>query len=560
MTVPPSATPPAFPIDALAARLQVALGDAYLVEDRLGAGGFAVVYGVRDLQLKRRLAVKVLSPDLISSHSTLERFRREAETVARLSHPHIVPLHFIGQKDDLVYLVMQAIEGGSLADRLAREPRLSIEEVSRILGEVASALAYAHANGVVHRDIKPQNILLVADSGRAVVTDFGIARTAEGESLTATGLTIGTPTYLSPEQVTGDSFDHRADIYALGVMGYEMLAGEPPFNAPTQAAVLMKRLAGPPPPLRTVRTDVPEYLENLVQASLTVDPNERIQNAADIHRAIISSNYTSARVRPTADITRIPPRRGVWVAVITGLLAVAATVVLWLQLSRESTPSPGVAPIDSGMVLIAGGTYTIGNNDVAGARPAHPVQLSSFGLGRREVTVAEYRAYIEAVRMPAPWVSQPDASLPVTGVRYAEAENYCRWRHPDGGRLPTEAEWEAAARGFEGRPYPWGREWRSDAANIDSVRGVPVPVGNYSSGSSPEGVDDLIGNVWEWTSSPYAPYGDSTTAPTGMYVIRGGGYNTLREFSNAVFRGRADPAADRTNLAATGFRCAMSVR
>ena len=151
------------------------------------------MYLVRDVHLKRKLAVKVLSPDLIASHSVLERFRREAETVAQLSHPNIVPLHFIGQKDDLVYLVMEAIGGGSLADRLQREKQLPIDDAARIFSEVASALAHAHKRGVVHRDIKPQNVLLDAESGRALVTDFGIARTAEGGSLTATGMVVGTP-------------------------------------------------------------------------------------------------------------------------------------------------------------------------------------------------------------------------------------------------------------------------------------------------------------------------------------------------------------------------------
>src|SRR5262249_41085195 len=151
-------------------------------------GGFAVVYLVRDLNLKRKLAVKVLSPDLITSKTVLERFRREAETVAQLSHPHIVPLHFIGQKDDLLFLAMACVDGGSLADRIEKEKKLSVDEAARILREVASALDYAHRHGIVHRDIKPSNVLMETDTGRSLVTDFGIARTAEGASLTASGM------------------------------------------------------------------------------------------------------------------------------------------------------------------------------------------------------------------------------------------------------------------------------------------------------------------------------------------------------------------------------------
>jgi len=167
---------------------------------------------------------------------------------------------------------------------------------------------------------------------------------------------------------------------------------------------------------------------------------------------------------------------------------------------------------------------------------------------------------VSARSVAAPWSSQPSDSLPVTGVRLAEAASYCAWRHPDGGRLPSEAEWEAAARGVEGRTYPWGRDWNANAANVANVRNAAAPVGSYPAGRTPDGIDDLIGNVWEWTSSPYVPYSDENARGTGMFVIRGGGYNALKEVANAMFRAQADPASDRANLAATGFRCVMPAR
>ena len=196
----------------LAQQLAVALGDGYTVQRPLGEGGFAVVFLVKDRMLKRDLAVKVLSPDMITSKSVLERFRREAETVAQLSHPNIVPLHFIGQHESLLYLAMQCIDGGSIADRLTREHRLPVNDAVRVIREVASALVHAHKRGVIHRDIKPANVLVDAESGRSLVTDFGIARSGDAKGLTATGMMIGTAAYLSPEQVTGDSIDHRVDI------------------------------------------------------------------------------------------------------------------------------------------------------------------------------------------------------------------------------------------------------------------------------------------------------------------------------------------------------------
>lgn len=546
--------------DELGARLQAALGEGYAVESQLGAGGFAVVFLVRDLSLKRALAAKVLSPDVIASHSVLERFKREAETIAQLSHPHIVPLHFIGQKDDLVYLVMQAIDGGSLADRLDRERQLPIDDAARIFSEVASALAHAHKRGVVHRDIKPQNVLIDKETGRALVTDFGIARTAEGGSLTATGMVVGTPAYLSPEQVTGEPSDHRADIYALGVMAYEMLSGQAPFTGATPTAVLMKRLAGPPESLKKLRPEIPDTLVDLVDACLATDPNERLSNAADITRALTGHSPVSGGHTTSSRIRVTRPRKFNLPMLWSGLAIGAAVITSVFALKGRRGEAPPT-PVDPGMVVIPAGTYVIGSNDDEATRPSHPVQLAAFGMDVNEVTVGDYRAFVETGRVPSPWGALPDSALPVAGVRLAEAQTYCSWRHPDGGRLPTEEEWEAAARGAEGRKYPWGRQWVPFAANVaTSQREGPAPVGNYPSGRTPEGINDLIGNVWEWTSSPYAPYGSTSAPSAGLYVIRGGGFNTLQDLATAVIRGRADPATERNSLLATGFRCAMPVR
>jgi formylglycine-generating enzyme required for sulfatase activity/tRNA A-37 threonylcarbamoyl transferase component Bud32 len=554
------------PLDELAGRVQAALGDGYAIEGKLGAGGFAVVYLVRDVNLKRKLAVKVLSPDVISSHSVLERFKREAETVAQLSHPHIVPLHFIGEKDGLVYLVMQAIDGGSLADRLEKEKQLPIADAARIFGEVASALAHAHKRGVIHRDIKPQNVLIDLESGRTMVTDFGIARTADGGSLTATGMVVGTPTYLSPEQVTGEPSDHRADIYALGVMAYEMIAGNAPFIAPTPTAVLMKRLAGPPPMLNDVRTDVPAALAELVNACLAVDPNDRLSNAADVTRAVTGQSPVSGGHTTSARTTVIKPTaRKAWPAWATmvpviGGIALALVTSIWALKGRgNSTPAP---PVDAGMAVVVGGIYVIGNNDDPTARPSRTERIESFGIERYEVTVGEYSRYVASrPGIEAPWDGQPpDSLLPVTRVRLAEAENYCAWRHPDGGRLPSESEWEAATRGTEGRLYAWGRYWKQNAANANGERRGPAPIGSYPEGRTPEGVYDLIGNVWEWTSSPFKPYADQAAQSTGLYVIRGGGFSASLQYATGTYRAGYDPQTDRTNLAGTGFRCVMPVR
>src|SRR5437868_8513858 len=205
--------------DPLRERFAAAIQEQYALEDEIGRGGMSIVYRARDLRLNRQVAIKMLPPDLAYDPAVRMRFTREAQTSAHLTHPHIVPIHDVGERDGIAFFVMAYVPGGSLASLLGREPRQPIGEVRRLLCEIADALAYAHQRGVVHRDIKPDNILL-DDAGRAMVTDFGIARAMEaGTRLTATGNAVGTPAYMSPEQAVGErAIDGRSDIYSLGVL------------------------------------------------------------------------------------------------------------------------------------------------------------------------------------------------------------------------------------------------------------------------------------------------------------------------------------------------------
>jgi formylglycine-generating enzyme required for sulfatase activity/tRNA A-37 threonylcarbamoyl transferase component Bud32 len=550
------------PNDALATRLQSALGAGYAVERTIGQGGFAAVYLVRDLSLKRPLAVKVLSPDLLLSATAQERFRREAETIAQLSHPHIVPLHFIGNANDIFYLAMQFVDGESLADRLEREGRIDVEDTARILREVASALDLAHRRGVIHRDIKPHNVLLERDSGRALVTDFGIARTAENSSLTASGMVVGTPTYMSPEQVVGDKVDHRADLYALGIVGYEMLAGRPPFGGATPTEVLMKRVATPAELVERARPDAPPALAAVINRCLQQDPDRRFATAGEMVRALGGITPVSGG-HSTVELARGTRRaRRHLLLALGAVLVLAAAAGLWVW--RGRTPNRAAVPaapaMPAGMVPVPGGIYTIGRNDgPLWARPAHQVTLPAFYLDRTEVTVGAYSRFVAATGALPPWNAQPDSSLPVTGVMWAEAMSYCAWKTPPNGRLPTEEEWEAAARGADARRYPWGAAWTAGAANTQGgKRSRPAPVGSFPRGNSALGIQDLIGNVWEWTRSPAAAYPGGTAPPRSerMYVIRGGAFNTPDSIADATRRGY-EPATGltRADLVVTGFRC-----
>ncbi len=247
----------------------------------------ATVYLARDLRHGRPVAIKVLKPDLAAALGP-ERFLREIEIAAGLNHPHILPLHDSGEADGFLYYVMPFVEGESLRGRLNRERQLPFEDALQITREVADALSYAHSHDVVHRDIKPENILLQA--GHAIVSDFGIARAitvAAGENLTATGVAVGTPAYMSPEQASGQSrIDGRADIYALGCTLYEMLAGDPPFLASTPRAVLARQSLDPVPRIRTVRQTVPSSVEQAITKALAKVPADRFATAAQFAEAL----------------------------------------------------------------------------------------------------------------------------------------------------------------------------------------------------------------------------------------------------------------------------------
>lgn len=283
----------------LAARLTEALGKAYTIEGEIGRGGMGVVYRARDERLQRRVAIKVLPPELAFQQDIRERFMREAQTAARLSHPHIVPIHAVGEEHGLVYFVMGYVDGESLGGRIKRRGQLPVEEVRRIMKETADALSAAHAQSVIHRDIKPDNILLEGTRGRVMVTDFGIAKAlsaTSGATLTGLGVAIGTPSYMSPEQAAGErDIDGRSDLYSLGIVSYQMLTGQLPFTAPTVAGILMKHITEPAPLVTTVRPDVPEDLALAVSRCLEKDPENRWSSADQLRRALESRSVGSYR-------------------------------------------------------------------------------------------------------------------------------------------------------------------------------------------------------------------------------------------------------------------------
>src|SRR5688572_3845822 len=327
----------------LAGAFHAGLADRYRIERELGVGGMAVVYLARDLHRDRDVALKVLRPEL-ESFSGAERFDREIRVAARLVHPNILPLLDSGRVstsaagDGHLWYTMPFVEGESLRDRLKREKQLSLAEAVRLTSEIADALAYAHGRGILHRDIKPENILLAA--GHALVADFGIARALgdANQRITSTGLALGTPAYMSPEQSSGEhDLDARSDLYALASVTYEMLTGEPPFLGASVQAVIARRLSQQPPSVRVIRPGIPESVDAALQRALALVPADRFASTAEFARAL------SAAPSGASITTRGPRARSRWplIAGVAALLVVAFVAMrLWRQLQSPATLAP----------------------------------------------------------------------------------------------------------------------------------------------------------------------------------------------------------------------------
>lgn len=516
--------------DPLFDRLARALAGRYTLVRELGRGGMATVYLGTDLKLGRQVAIKLLAP-ATRAYLGSDRFQREVLLAAQLSHPHIVPLFEADEADGLLYYVMEFVDGESLRQRLSRDGPLSVDDAVRIAAEVGDALQYAHENGVIHRDVKPENILL--SHGHALVSDFGIAKlmeergSAEGPALTGAGIAVGTAAYMSPEQASGDKrLDPRSDVYSLAAVLYEMLAGEALFTGPTSLAITARVINDLPRPIRTVRPGLPVHLERALVRGLAKAPADRHRTA----RAFVEALAGPLRER------RVSTRQVRWIAAVCG-----AAMLGWIVWRGSRVhPLPG-------MVLVPAGRYPVGGGG-SPWRESTTVRLAPFFIDSAEVSVAAYREFLDSTRTVPPWTQAPPDQWPVTGVLWSEAAAYCAWRQR-GGRLPTEDEWEAAARGPRGFRYPWGNQWDPGRANADSLRNGFAPVGASSLGRSWVGAVDLIGNAWEWTA---AAASDAAGQPG--HVIKGGAFDTPSNNATAAYRAILPERRDW--LTHTGFRCA----
>lgn len=331
------------PDDDRLARLRAALGNQYHLHRELGRGGMGVVYLARDLTLDREVAVKVVHPELTTNRAIANRFLAEARTVARVRHPNIVAIHSAGEVDGQLYYVMDYLAGETLRQRLAREGRLPVDLVRSIVGDIALALEASSAAGVVHRDLKPENILLEGspDRPKALLADFGIAQAVDGPGTdTGPGAVMGTPAYMSPEQAAGEELDGRSDLYALGIVAYEMLAGSPPFTGPHRV-VISKQILDRPPPLEALRPDLPSGVTAAIDRALEKTPAARWASGSDFRRAL------SGAAEPRTGAARSRFRRLGWIAA-----AAAAAVLAALAIVRpRAGPPVGANPRQAFLIL-----------------------------------------------------------------------------------------------------------------------------------------------------------------------------------------------------------------
>ena len=633
------------------------IDDKYRIESKLGEGGMGAVYLSTRLMIGDTVAIKILHSTQVSDPQAIERFRREAQAAARLKHQNAVTIYDFGVSNEgLVYLVMELAEGQSLRDIIKLQGPVTPSAAAEIMSQVCAALDAAHRQHIVHRDMKPDNIIVdVTNTGlRVKVLDFGIAKMRDltASNLTQTGAVMGTPYYMSPEHCLGEELDHRSDIYSLGIVLYEMLAGVVPFNSPISTAVVVQHVNQAPPSLRALNASISPAVEAVVMHALEKHREARPQTAVQLAQELISSvqgspvtphsgsmpvspfystpasttpaanPVTGAALAPTIQMTappqisgaqtaaaakkRLPLKLGVSVVIIVTVAIIG--LLIWARQSGQDANAPSLT-VDLGnnvklkLVLIKAGSFTMGSTDrevdeaskasnlshswFIAEQPAHQVNITKpFYLGKYEVTQAQWQAVIGS--NPSDF-KDCGGNCPVEHVSWNDAQDFIKRLNAKQTqytyRLPTEAEWEYAARAGTTTAFAFGDSLSSEQASFYPDGNAPsldktVAVGSYQPNAW--GLYDMHGNVSEWCQDLYdenyyknSPAGDPQGPNSGQYppqyaqgdlkgqsrgqyhVQRGGAWLNPYHFCRSACRGWS---ARGVNEMAVGFRVVVLAR
>jgi len=663
----------------------------YQIVKIIGSGGMGQVYLANHTILASQVAIKVLNTNFVADddEEAIERFKREARATASIDHPNAVKVFDFGVEENICYLVMEYLAGESLRKRLAKRKRLPFAELIVLVKQVCSVLEVMHRKGIVHRDLKPDNIFFHTQEDQEIVKvlDFGIAKisgsTLNEGRLTTTGALLGTPHYMSPEQCQGMKLDGRSDLYAFGIIVYELISGRLPFEAENTLSMLFKHVRDTPKPLNELVPEIPMAIVEVVMKTLEKNPKDRFQTAKEFEQAFCQAVEKSSltdenkinasskigkineiNAEETIETAILPVVEGqesqqiqidnksnqaydvatrshqatatrpvgrpieqqieqkfssspqiseekqqekstlVKYLIPISFVLVIVIVGVWKMLDNQPTPNtnkidtintPATSPTPTAnpnlkdFVLIKATQVTIGSdrsdcknipNCKIGEfeKPAYSVRLADYYLSKYEITNAEYEKFVRATKreLPINWDKARNSfpigtdKLPVTFISWEDAQAYCEWRSKEENlefRLPSEQEWEYAARGEDERFFPWGDNWDPSLVNgakpketVTSPSSVDLAPNNTTD-LSPLGIFAMAGNVAEWTSSDFKPYPKSnykaTNKDLACKVVRGGSFNAAAADLRASTRFWYEPTKKDSNI---GFRLAVSVK
>ena len=526
----------------------------YELEEFLG-GGMSHVYRARDTVIGRTVAIKVLTAEAAADPEAKARFLREAQMAGNISHENIMSVYDFGEEDGRPFMVMEFLRGEDLRHAIKNGHTGDVPARLQIALQAAKALEYIHQQKIIHRDIKPENVH-IQTGGTVKLVDFGIAKTQD-LSLTQPGLTMGTPYYMAPEQVTAKDVTYLADIYSFGILLFELLTGKRPIEGDSVEQLFFKILNEPVDlaPLRQGKC--PENITGLVEKCLAKTAANRPQNMGLVRREI--ERALEPKTQPITNAGQPAQKRGslIAAAAIVIVLAIALTLFFVLRKKEAIVLQPPVKQLSATLASPTGEMVLI-----------KAATIPPFYMDKTEVTNEAYNRFCAELQRPLPPGFPKDRpDFPVVNITIVDAQEFAKWT---GKRLPTKSEWETAARGSEGRAYPWGSAHDPSRANVADNAALSsralMPVRSFEQGASPYGILQMAGNAWEFVDELITPskgaleafaklMSPPPAADEPWYTIRGGAFD-VPLVVNAAFEWSAVPA--RFRAPDIGFRCAKS--